>query len=90
MARYALLMACNLPLTVALWVADVPYSVLVLVGVCATWLLTMWSCGLVNAHLQLVADLDDVARRRWRIVLYLLPWSLVVYWLMHVRPTSAV
>lgn len=38
MARYALLMACNLPLTVALWVADLPYSVLVLVGVCATWL----------------------------------------------------
>lgn len=50
----------------------------------------MWSWGLVNAQLQLVADLDDVARRRWRIVLYLLPWSLVVYWLMHVRPTSAV
>jgi len=34
--------------------------------------------------------LDENERSRWRIALWLLPWSMTAYWLAHVRPRAEV
>jgi len=41
--------------------------------------------GPYQADLALNASLDDVERRRWRIALYLAPWSMALYWHRYVR-----
>jgi hypothetical protein len=41
--------------------------------------------GPFQAQVALNADLDEDARRRWRIALYLVPWSMTLYWYRYVR-----
>ena len=41
--------------------------------------------GPFQAEVALNPVLDDEGRRRWRIVLYVLPWSMTLYWHRYVR-----
>lgn len=48
----------------------------------------LFAWGAFQADLAMNAPVDEVARSRWRIALYLLPWSVTVYWLRYVRPRA--
>ena len=50
----------------------------------------VWAWGPYHAHLALNGSLDEVARSRWRIAFSLVPPSMAVYWLLHVRRQSAI
>lgn len=41
--------------------------------------------GPYQADLALNDSLDAVERQRWRIALYLVPWSMALYWHRYVR-----
>jgi hypothetical protein len=41
--------------------------------------------GPYQADLMLNDSVDDVERQRWRIALYLVPWSMALYWHRYVR-----
>lgn len=41
--------------------------------------------GPYQADLALNASLEEVERQRWRIALYLVPWSMALYWHRYVR-----
>jgi hypothetical protein len=41
--------------------------------------------GPYQADLVLNPNLDETGRRWWRIALFLLSWSIVLYWHRHVR-----
>jgi hypothetical protein len=41
--------------------------------------------GPFQADVALNESLDDAERRRWRIALYLVPWSMALYWHRYVR-----
>jgi len=47
-------------------------------------LLLAW--GAFQADVAVNPRFDETARYRWRIVLWVLPWSMAVYWQLHVRP----
>lgn len=48
----------------------------------------LWAWGAFQGHLALNPALDATARDRWRIALWILPWSMTVYWLRYVRPAA--
>ena len=56
------------------------WAVLLLVSVP---LLPAWGAYLGDVALN--SDLDGAERARWLITLYLLPWSMTLYWHLHVR-----
>lgn len=41
--------------------------------------------GPFQAEVALNPVLDEDGRRRWRIALYVLPWSMTLYWQRYVR-----
>jgi hypothetical protein len=59
-----------------------PVSLLVL-------LLWLWAWGHYQADITLNPNLDDGGRLRWRVVLGLTPYGIVVYWLREVRGRRA-
>ena len=42
--------------------------------------------GSFQADVALNPLLDEPGRTRWRVFLWMLPWSMALYWLRHVRP----
>ena len=80
----------------AIWAAA--HAVIVVVVLAAPG--SAWSATIVFAaalpfifawghfHVDLIRNgvLDDAARWRWRILFWLLPWSMAVYWFRYVRP----
>ena len=68
----------------ALLVAPVPDWWAIVVIVAAVPFLGAW--GHFHADLELNGALDETARNRWRMALWILPWSMALYWLLYVRP----
>jgi len=50
----------------------------------------IWAWGPYQAHLGLNDTLDEIERQRWRIAFYLVPPSMALYWMLHVRGESAI
>ena len=50
----------------------------------------LWAWGPYQADLALNTGLDETERRRWRIAFYLVPPSMALYWLRHVRGRSMI
>jgi hypothetical protein len=48
-------------------------------------LLLFLAVGPYQAEVALNPTLDEAARRWWRIVLFLFPWSIAIYWHRYVR-----
>ncbi len=46
----------------------------------------LWAWGHYHADLAINPQVDELQRNRWRIALYLLPWSMTLYWFIYVRP----
>jgi hypothetical protein len=83
LTRYALFAAASIPLALSLLAIPRYGGVLVfLLGVLPVWFLAI---GPYQADLALNDWLSDEERRWWRIALFLLPWSMAVYWRRHVR-----
>ena len=85
MARYAAFTTAHLVATVAVFagLADFVDPGLLLL---ALSLPLVFAWGLFHADLAMNPDLDDDERRRWRMVLWVLPWTMGLYWYLHVRP----
>jgi hypothetical protein len=56
-------------------------------GVSALPFLFAW--GHYHVDLATNAGIREPERDRWRILFYLLPWSMALYWLRWVRPRRA-
>jgi steroid 5-alpha reductase family enzyme len=54
-------------------------------GVTLIWLLLLPAIGPFQAEVALNPTLDEDDRRRWRIALYVVPWSMTLYWHRYVR-----
>jgi hypothetical protein len=54
-------------------------------GVTLVWLLLLPAIGPFQAEVALNATFDEDDRRRWRIALYVVPWSMTLYWHRYVR-----
>jgi hypothetical protein len=83
LTRYAVFAAASIPL--ALILLAIPRygpGLFFLLGVLPVWFLAI---GPYQADLALNVGLTDDERRWWRIVLFLLPWSMALYWRQHVR-----
>ena len=84
LTRYTLLAALSLPILLIAIAGPLPdYVALVLVLV--TWLPFYPAIGPYQADVALNSELDETSRRWWRIALFLLPWSMALYWRRHVR-----
>jgi hypothetical protein len=80
LTRYAALSAMSL---VALAVAlALPWGGPAVVLI---WLLLLPAIGPFQAEVALNGVLDEGERRRWRIALYVMPWSMTLYWHRYVR-----
>jgi len=55
----------------------------------AALVLLIWPTGHYQADVSLNPALDEIDRRRWRIALWCLLWSMTLYWLLHVRSQRA-
>jgi hypothetical protein len=88
LTRYAAYTVVHLAITLVLLVGVVApeQAALVLVLVSAP-LLPAW--GAFQGDVATNPDLDEVERSRWRIGLWLLPWSMALYWYRHVRGSQA-
>jgi hypothetical protein len=58
-------------------------------AVLAASLPLLFALGLFQADVAMNPSLDEVARGHWRIALWLVPWSIALYWLWYVRAGSA-
>ena len=84
LTRYALLGAASFPIVIVVTLGPVPgYGALVVLVV--SWVPFLLAIGPYQADVALNSDLDETGRRWWRIVLFLLPWSMALYWHRHVR-----
>ena len=81
LTRYAVFAVASLPLALFLRLTTGEGLVFVL-AVLPVWFLAI---GPFQADVALNAGLTDAERRWWRIWLFLLPWSMAVYWRQHVR-----
>jgi hypothetical protein len=84
LTRYALLALVTLPVVLVVAASPMPDQYAALV-VLAMWLPFYPAIGPYQADLALNTRLDENLRRWWRIALFLLPWSMAVYWHRHVR-----
>lgn len=87
--RYAFL---TLPLTgivVLVLAGALPTSAGVLAILFAS-LPLLWAWGPYQGHLALNGALDGIEKNRWRIAFYLVPPSMALYWLLHIRGRSAI
>lgn len=81
---YAGFAAAHAALVLAVLVVPAPPSWLwIAVFVSAAPFLLAW--GHFHVHLAANGAVDETARTRWRSLLFLLPWSMALYWLLHVR-----
>jgi hypothetical protein len=46
----------------------------------------IFAWGAFQADVAMNSRLDESDRNRWRILLWMLPWSMAVYWHSYVRP----
>ena len=83
---HAIHAAVHAVLVVAVLTAPVPAWTGSIVLVAAVPFLFAWG----HFHVDLIrnGELDEAARSRWRILLWLLPWSMALYWFRYVRPRS--
>ena len=88
LTRYAVFAVAHLAIVLVLFagVLDAAYAGLVLLAVSVP-LLPAW--GAFQGDVATNPDLDDVDRSRWRIALWLLPWSMALYGPVHVRGARA-
>ena len=42
--------------------------------------------GLYQADVAMNPELDETSRSRWRMALWILPWSMALYWHWYVSP----
>jgi hypothetical protein len=49
----------------------------------------LFAWGAFQADVAMNPVLDERDRNRWRILLWLLPWSMAAYWHRYVRPRKA-
>jgi hypothetical protein len=82
LGRYALISILSLAAYLAALPLGVASSGLALLVASVPFILA-W--GPYQAEVALNPDFDDVDRRRWRIALYVLPWSMALYWYRYVR-----
>jgi hypothetical protein len=84
LTRYALFAAASIPSILIAALSPVPNygAALVLLITLPVFYLAI---GPYQADLVLNPNLDETGRRWWRIALFLLPWSMVLYWHRHVR-----
>jgi hypothetical protein len=75
--RYAAWSLVQLVAVVAAAVADPQYALPVWIVV---FLPTLFAWGHVQAEVQLNPRLDEDARVRWRIALWVLPGAMALYW----------
>jgi hypothetical protein len=81
LTRFAVFAAASLPLAVVLRLTTGDGLAFVL-GVLPVWFLAI---GPYQADVALNAGLTEDERRRWRIALFVVPWSMALYWRLHVR-----
>lgn len=81
LTRYAVFAAASIPLALLLLLTIGGGPVFVL-GVLPVWFLAI---GPYQTDLALNVGLTEDERRWWRIALFLLPWSMALYWHQHVR-----
>jgi hypothetical protein len=55
----------------------------------AALIMLFWSTGHFQADVALNPALDEFDRRRWRVALWCLLWSMTLYWQLHVRSRRA-
>ena len=48
----------------------------------------LFAWGHFQAHVAMNPELDEAGRRRWRVLLYVVPWSMSLYWYRYVRPAA--
>ena len=82
LTRLALFAVADLVVLLVALAAPGPVAVaLVLVASLAIYV----GIGPFQADVALNESLDDAERHRWRIALYLVPWSMALYWHRYVR-----
>jgi hypothetical protein len=84
LTRYAGFAAVSVPSLLIAKLSPVPNygaALVLLITLPALYL----AIGPYQADVALNRDLDETARRWWRIVLFLLPWSMALYWHRYVR-----
>jgi hypothetical protein len=81
LTRYAVFAAVSIPLALILRLTYGWGAVFVL-DLLPVWFLAI---GPYQADLALNVGLTEDERRQWRITLFLLPWSMALYWRLHVR-----
>ena len=84
--RYAIFAAVHAVIVLVALAAPVSVWTGVVVAVTALPFLFSWG----HFHVDLIrnGELSEVARLRWRWLLWLLPWSIAWYWFRYVRPRS--
>ena len=84
LAVYAALALLHAAVVAALVVAPVePAATGWIVLITSVPLLLAW--GPFQADVAFNASLDERSRARWRIAIYLAPWVVAAYWLVHIR-----
>jgi hypothetical protein len=81
LTRYAAFAAVHGVVAVAAAAGVVPW---VVVLVATAPLLFAW--GAFHADLATNGEIAESERNRWRMLLWLVPWSMTAYWLRYVRP----
>ena len=85
LTRYAVLSAVNGTIVLAALFGPTDWAAVSLLLL----LLWIWSLGHYQADVALNPNLDEDWRRRWRVLLWLTPYAIVVYWLRQVRRRRA-
>src|SRR4051794_21908064 len=87
LTRFAAFAVAHLALVLALLVGGVLAAQAGLVLLVASIpLLFAW--GSFQTDVALNPRLDEAERARWRIAMWLLPWTIALYWHVHVRGAS--
>ena len=84
MRRYAVLSALHLVVVAAALAGLAGPNAGLVVLATSVPLLLAW--GPFHADIAMNPALDDVARTRWRVLVWCLPWSMAAYWHLYIRP----
>jgi len=84
LTRYAVFSVLQLVAFLAVLLLGVEEGLAGLLFVAIT-LPLLWAWGHFLADIELNPFLDDPARQRWRLVVYLVPGALAFYWHRYVR-----
>jgi hypothetical protein len=87
LTRYALFSGLQACVVVAVLLGDFGAAGVVVVMLTSLPLTFAW--GPFHADLAMNERIDERSLIRWRIALWLVPWTMTLYWYQYVRPRAA-